>query len=116
MLNDKKRVNLLCEKMLNYANNNRKKQYIYEKNQVIISDTGAVGSDWGDASYLDNCFVTIADSISTSIQEIIYDQTTHTHSDRQTVAPYIDLQGRRLQGLPPRKGLYIRKGRKVLIR
>ena len=54
MLNDKKRVNLLCEKMLNYANNNRKKQYIYEKNQVIISDTGAVGSDWGDASYLDN--------------------------------------------------------------
>ena len=70
----------------------------------------------GDASYLDNCFVTIADSISTSIQEIIYDQTTHTHSDRQTVAPYIDLQGRRLQGLPPRKGIYIRKGRKVLLR
>ena len=32
MLNDKKRVNLLCEKMLNFANNNRKKQYIYEKN------------------------------------------------------------------------------------
>ena len=26
MLNDKKRVNLLCEKMLNFANNNRKKQ------------------------------------------------------------------------------------------
>ena len=24
MLNDKKRVNLLCEKMLNFANNNRK--------------------------------------------------------------------------------------------
>ena len=45
MLNDKKRVNLLCEKMLNFANNNRKKQYIYEKNQVIISDTGAAGSD-----------------------------------------------------------------------
>ena len=39
----------------------------------------------GDASYLDNCFVTIADSISTSIQEIIYDQTTHTHSDRPPI-------------------------------
>ena len=44
MLNDKKRVNLLCEKMLNFANNNRKKQYIYEKNQVIISKPRNMGT------------------------------------------------------------------------
>ena len=70
----------------------------------------------GDGTYLDNCIVMVADSISTSIQEIIYDQTVFSNTDPQTVAPYIDLQGRRLQGLPPRKDIYIRKGRKVLIR
>lgn len=70
----------------------------------------------GDGSFLDNCFVTVADSISSSIMSPIYRQTTITSTDRQTVAPYIDLQGRHLQGLPPRKGIYIRKGRKVIFR
>ena len=69
-----------------------------------------------DGSSIDNCFVTIADSISSSIKENIYYHTTYTNTDRQTVTPYIDLQGRRLQGLSPRKGIYIRKGRKVLFR
>ena len=70
----------------------------------------------GDGSFLDDCFVTVADSISSSIMSPIYRQTTITSTDRQTVAPYIDLQGRHLQGLPPRKGIYIRKGRKVIFR
>ncbi len=30
-------------------------------------------------------------------------------------APYYDLQGRRLQGQPPRKGVYIQKGKKVMV-
>lgn len=70
----------------------------------------------GDGSFLDDCIVTVADSISSSIMSPIYRQTTITSTDRQTVAPYIDLQGRHLQGLPPRKGIYIRKGRKVIFR
>ena len=69
-----------------------------------------------DGSFLDDCFVTVADSISSSIKDNIYSQTTFSSTDHHSAAPYIDLQGRRLQGLPPRKGIYIRNGRKVLFK
>ena len=37
MLNDKKRVNLLCEKMLNYANNNRKNNIFMKKIKLLLA-------------------------------------------------------------------------------
>lgn len=73
-----------------------------------------------DGTLLDYCFVDVADSISSSgdvKDDISIIEVNHfLAGNRQDVTPYIDFHGRRLQGLPPRKGIYIRNGRKYLFR
>lgn len=71
-----------------------------------------------DGTPLDYCFVEVADSLPSSIDDIIYNnkvKDAHTF-DSHNATPYIDLHGRRLQGLPARKGIYIRNGRKEVVR
>ena len=73
-----------------------------------------------DGTLLDYCFVEVADSINSSgdIEDgISVIEINHSlASNRQHVTPYIDFHGRQLQGIPPRKGIYIRNGRKYLFR
>jgi len=60
-----------------------------------------------DATVLDETVIEIDDKHPSAISAVTIDDSAE---------PYIDLQGRRLQGRPSRKGIYIRHGRVVIIR
>ena len=69
-----------------------------------------------DTTPLDYYFVNVADSIGTSIEDNIDYMTTTPDTGHKVAAQYTDLQGRRLQGRPSRKGIYIRNRRKEVIK
>ena len=69
-----------------------------------------------DTTPLDYCFVEVVDSIGSSFEDNIEHLTTSPDIGHQVAAHYTDLQGRRLQGRPSRKGIFIRNRRKEVIK
>ena len=64
----------------------------------------------------DNCIFTADDFSAPAVHGTTDNRSFPQASPQPVTAPFFDLQGRRLSGTPARNGLYIKDGRKVVVR